>query len=517
MSLNTNVIIQAGDHLENKKRVLPLALQLQSRGYNPIVLVYKKKEETFFLHHGIDSISLENYQKKIRLPLFFKRNLINRKPELSEYKEVVFRDVFSVELQRGKRLTAHWKNSIVRHVKILRAVLEDIKPVAIFVWNGHTGICANTLRSLCKIKNIKDFYMERSLLKEGVFFDEEGVNGFSSLCNKVTKIDLLAFSGNKQNHITTVTKAKKAKCERFKQWRKIIFLPLQVQADTNILLFSANIKTMRSLVLNIYNAIPKDTLLVVRHHPEEVEKQLNLPMAKNIMYSNEESLHYWINISDLVITINSTVGFEALLIGSPVLTFGKSIYSGKELCTEVHKLEELPNALSKESTYIAPDIDLVQQYANYLIYNHTALLGEKNKTIEDEFPQVTTVKAQYFNSFKVCPNKVKEKADTLFKKINCTKRSESINVGVSLDASHTLNLTYRNNSTEINRSYIETLLRNNLRNKSKLNIDLTKKFPQGSDIKIIVSSRDCNLMLHSESALVIDKYGHLHPSNFNSL
>jgi capsular polysaccharide export protein len=399
-------------------------------------------------------------------------------------------------------------------VKILRTVISDIKPAAVFVWNGHTGVCANTLRSLCKLNKTTAFYMERSLLKEGVFFDKEGVNGFSSLCNKVTKSDLVKFSENKQQYISAKNDAPKVRCSNFSKWRKVIFLPLQVQADTNILLFSDNIKTMRSLVLNIYNAISEDTLLVVRHHPEEVEKQLNLPIANNIMYSNKESLHYWIGLSDLVVTINSTVGFEALLVGSPVLTFGKSIYSGKELCTEVGNLENLANLLANESTYVAPAIELVQQYADYLIYHHTALSGEKNKAIENEFPSIMNAKVPPFNSFKVSPASVKRQAETLFDRLSLSKRSEPINVGVSLDASHTLNLTYRNNSIEINRNYIDMLLKNRFGKKYKFNIELTKNIQQEHDIKVLVCSREKKLSLNGRSTIVMDKYSSLHPCQY---
>ncbi|NRD72375.1 hypothetical protein HQQ94_03775 [Shewanella sp. VB17] len=412
-----NIIIQSGDHLENKKRILPVALQLKSQGYNPIVLVYKSKEETFFLHHGIDSVSLENYRHKNRIKLFIQRNVVKKNPDILSYNGVSFNDVFSVELQRGRRLNDHAKKSIIYHIQILSFIIEDIDPITIFIWNGYTGFCANTLRNICQLKTIKSFYMERSLLKSGVFFDSEGVNGFSSLCNEVTKSELVQYNGSEQKHIKIKGKLNLTKNYFSSKWNKILFLPLQVQSDTNIILFSHNVKTMRELVLTILNSIPNDTLLVIRHHPEEVEQQLNLPLANNILYSNDESLNYWISVSDLVVTINSTVGFEALISGRPVLTFGKSIYSGKGLCKEVNELDQLKGVLADEETYRAPNIEIIKNYANILVGKHTCISGELNSELIYNFPVVKNESVIFYNSYKVNPTKVKIKAQDIYKKL----------------------------------------------------------------------------------------------------
>ena len=93
-----------------------------------------------------------------------------------------------------------------------------------------------------------------------------------------------------------------------------IFFPLQVQLDTNIILY-CKFRTMRETFLDIYSALnSQGSSFLIRPHPEETPDTLvNIPRFDNVEVSSEKSLDHWLDWSDLVVTINSTVGLEALI------------------------------------------------------------------------------------------------------------------------------------------------------------------------------------------------------------
>jgi hypothetical protein len=62
-----------------------------------------------------------------------------------------------------------------------------------------------------------------------------------------------------------------------------------------------------------------------------VKQDLNLPDLPGVHVTSEGHLEDWIALSDLVVTINSTVGLTSLLHRRPTLSLGYGIYTGKGL------------------------------------------------------------------------------------------------------------------------------------------------------------------------------------------
>ena len=302
-----NVMIQCGDHYENQRRILPLAVSLKNRGYEPYVLVYDQHEGNIFKRLNINVIFLD------------KRKIKKEVSVQESYKDLNVNNITDCDRQKQPwrfwpgRIKAYY-SQLYLYVDAVLAVIEKVNPDFIFVWNGYTGFCANILREYCRKKSIKHAYLERGLLKDSVFVDVKGVNGFSSLSD-------LTF-GYEQRLVESQKRAS----------AKTIFMPLQVQSDTNILYHSPYIKSMRHFVLMVADECQKlGHRLIVRQHPEEIDENLNLPFMECIEYRNDGTIEEWVCKSDLTITINSTVGLEAIINEKPVVSFGKSIYSNKGL------------------------------------------------------------------------------------------------------------------------------------------------------------------------------------------
>lgn len=124
-----------------------------------------------------------------------------------------------------------------------------------------------------------------------------------------------------------------------------IFLPLQINIDTQIVLFSDYIKSMEKLIdvtinmVNKYNKMEKKKLSIIcKIHPWHVEqdlmdnyKYLKEKFKEKVTFVESTDLNYIIANSEAVVTVNSTVGIQALAHTKKVMVLGKAIYGHKDI------------------------------------------------------------------------------------------------------------------------------------------------------------------------------------------
>jgi hypothetical protein len=189
------VLIQCGDHLENRERILPLAQGLALRGYHPIVLVYSRTFVLPMLYAGVDAIALEDYKDrtywhslsscrwhscnnsssaKDRVPHF-------RKLSRHDYRGLDMEDISYTENLKGKSSRRCLRARVKTCVRQCLRILAVTRPEVLFIWNGYTGLVANTLRVIAASNRLSVFFLERSLFPSGVFVDPLGTNGSSEL------------------------------------------------------------------------------------------------------------------------------------------------------------------------------------------------------------------------------------------------------------------------------------------------------------------------------------------------
>jgi capsular polysaccharide export protein len=176
---------------------------------------------------------------------------------------------------------------------------------------------------------------------------------------------------------------------------KFIFFPLQTHTDSNIVLNSNMHPLSKSIENIIYQFLKgkelKNYKLVVKEHPLDVFRiyynknfgdrvfwlKPEIPVSKIILNEN--------CIGTLV--VNSTSGFESLLLNKPVLTLGNAFYNKKKLASKVNNLSLLPNKILDISV-TELDAEFVFKFAGYIFDNHQ-LLGnldnKPNRTNIDEF------------------------------------------------------------------------------------------------------------------------------------
>jgi capsule polysaccharide modification protein KpsS len=135
-----------------------------------------------------------------------------------------------------------------------------------------------------------------------------------------------------------------------------IFLPFQVSRDTQIFYNSPNISTMEELLDYTYNAVTsfnkknkRNLKIIVKEHPEDMSRN-NYKLLKErykekneVLFVQKYDINNLINNALTVITINSTVGIEAITKFKPVISLGEALYNidGIALnCKNPKKLEE---------------------------------------------------------------------------------------------------------------------------------------------------------------------------------
>ncbi|MEX8496174.1 capsule biosynthesis protein [Sphaerotilus sp.] len=122
-----------------------------------------------------------------------------------------------------------------------------------------------------------------------------------------------------------------------KRW---FLVPLQVQSDSQVTHHSLfpSIEAFISDVMTSFAAhAPDEVGLVIKHHPMDraysdyrhhIRKEAQrLNLRHRVVYLHDQHLPTLLDHTRGVITINSTVGLQALHHGAPVITLGESVYS----------------------------------------------------------------------------------------------------------------------------------------------------------------------------------------------
>ena len=117
-------------------------------------------------------------------------------------------------------------------------------------------------------------------------------------------------------------------------------VPLQVQSDSQITHHSpyGSIEAFISdVMVSVAEHAPGDVGLVIKHHPMDraysdyrrhIHREAQrLNLGHRVVYLHDQHLPTLLDHTRGVITINSTVGLQALHHGAPVITLGEAVYS----------------------------------------------------------------------------------------------------------------------------------------------------------------------------------------------
>lgn len=210
-------------------------------------------------------------------------------------------------------------------------------PFDLIVYWGNNG----AVRNLSKLLSIPSIALElgcmRSPFAETFYCDFSGVNGFSSLVqygipayNSDYPLPALNGIGNRGWDQLFWPPSVEASN------RPTILVPLQLMDDSNISAFS-NFTSMRQFVTKVYEDLrPLNPRLIIKPHPgaknypwtqkDHIDCEKFCEKLDNVIwlkdFDNKISYIPLLQSVDGVVTINSSTGYEAMVVGKPVLSYG---------------------------------------------------------------------------------------------------------------------------------------------------------------------------------------------------
>ena len=239
--------------------------------------------------------------------------------------------------------------SIYRHTLIVS------KPDIVVLWNG-LKYRQRIVVSAAKTLDIAICYMENGLLPDKTTLDFRGINFGNSVPRQPTYYKQYYQAHNLSNiaHDTTVTATAPSALPPKELPDNYYFLPLQVNTDSQIIEYSQWLTSMMALIHAITRAYQKYEerlpYIVFKTHPKcpydysSIERNLRDQSNKFIFLNNVDS-QILVRHSAAVITINSTVGINAIRHRKPLLVLGQAFYAIPGICITADGQEALENAL----------------------------------------------------------------------------------------------------------------------------------------------------------------------------
>lgn len=320
--------------------------------------------------------SWSTYQKLKKYNLYAERIFSNKIYDLQDLDIDNSVDILTKiqDINEGKNLA----NIIAGNIYDL---YKCYKIVNIWTWNGSDTI-GLAIKQISKILSINTCFFEISNLKGKIFIDPIGVNAqsyifknkkilenfelndnlynswFSSYKNHINSpipqvklkqklnsivlidsIMIIFFGWPKIDYNSVVGRIiKKIKMRLIKKntskntnFGKYIFLPLQLNEDSQVVLNGNHLNNEKAIDYCVEYASTKKLKLIVKPHPAETNFNFinylkNRCISDNFIISNNYTSEL-IEKSEIIITINSTVGLQAILENKEVIFLGKSLYN----------------------------------------------------------------------------------------------------------------------------------------------------------------------------------------------
>lgn len=149
-----------------------------------------------------------------------------------------------------------------------------------------------------------------------------------------------------------------------------VFVPFQLDSDSQMTRHSPWIRDMAHLHHVLYalaEACPDLTFVVKEHPNARATLAGTVHPHDRIIFQNGRDTQTLIDGARLVLTVNSTVGVEAISRGKTVITLGEACYAIPGIALRVGDAEALRIVLSQPERW-APDPDLVHRFLHYLTY-----------------------------------------------------------------------------------------------------------------------------------------------------
>lgn len=212
------------------------------------------------------------------------------------------------------------------------ALLSRERPDAVVVWNGSNRHCQLMLALLGP--SVRRFFFENGLLPGTTTLDSKGVNYHNSVPRDASFYRAYAQRvelNDDERPVKLIPRKPRIQGDMPSILpKRFIFIPFQDDRDTQIRLFSPWINNMRDL-FHLGESIARETgwIVVLKEHPSSRESypDLHEKCHERLFFANGNATQELIESCSLVVTINSTVGLESILLNKPLITLGQAFFN----------------------------------------------------------------------------------------------------------------------------------------------------------------------------------------------
>ena len=289
----------------------------------------------------------------------------------------------------------------------LQRVIDEQQIGALFIWNG-SGLIGATAVAIARERGMPVLFAENGYFPDTMQLDALGVNQASSATQIARERRYLGYvpplpASREDASEASIRRVKPSRWSR--AWPELlrllrpeawawlqpvrapqlpeqlptplppyVFVPLQVSKDSQLLQYSPLIGNDFGRLLDALSpalqAVAPDHVVVFKPHTAEhrrVQRQYQAWLQRwpNVIFATKPSSLSLIENARAVVTVNSTVGFEGLVLGKPVITLGENFYCFAPLVQPVAQLDALPQALQAALT-TPPDLEARRQFVDYV-------------------------------------------------------------------------------------------------------------------------------------------------------
>jgi capsular polysaccharide export protein len=247
------------------------------------------------------------------------------------------------------------------------------------VYNGYHLRQAIAV-DIAKTLNKRILYFENGALPDTTTMDWQGINFDNALPRERAFYEARIPEVTRKPAVTLHPRAPKNSAKfapdpHFKLPDRYIFVPFQVDHDTQLLCHSPHIADMEALYRFIEKSLTfcedSDTVILFKEHPSALRDYSHLHSSTNsrLRFANGVSTQTLIENAEAIVTINSSVGIEALLYHKRVITLGNTFYTIDGIAENCTSPECLANRIDRLEAW-HPEPSLIDAFLHYLQHSY---------------------------------------------------------------------------------------------------------------------------------------------------
>ena len=263
------------------------------------------------------------------------------------------------------------------HYRHALQLIDRLQPVAVGVWGGN-AVDVNAVVCATRDRGLPCIRFENGTLPDTTQMDLSGVNAESSVPRDPAFYATRGGSWQTATAAAVVPRAPrrgKAALPVVALPPAYVFVPFQVMLDSQVLLHSPWLASMEALFDAVLAAQAllgaAAPVVVFKEHPSCPRRYPALHARADasggaLSFANGNATGELIAGALGVVTLNSSVGVESLLLGKPVLALGNAIYAIDGVAQSARSVQALAQWLGAVASGNAPPADLRQAFLRYM-------------------------------------------------------------------------------------------------------------------------------------------------------